>query len=126
MASGDVGPEGSDWMRATRALRSGSAQVLRDELHGLLVHYESTRVKDSRELLLSLAPMHDCARRLGLDPAAVFDEVAKDAPPALAELVRRFGARADIRPRGFGFRVDEQAPGGPAYTHGPIGDAKAD
>ena len=113
-------------MRATRALRSGSAQVLRAELHGLLVDYDSARVKDWRELLLSLAPMHDCARQLGLDPAAIFDEAAKDAPPELAEPVRRFGARTDITPRGFGYRLDEDAPGGPAYRPGPSGAAKAD
>jgi hypothetical protein len=108
-------------MRATRAVRSGSGELLKYELHGLLVDGESEWVKDWRDLLIALAPMHDCARRLGLDPAAVFDEAAKDAPATLAEHVRRFGARTDVTPTSFGFRLDEQAPGGPAYRRGPIG-----
>jgi hypothetical protein len=100
---------------STRAIRSGSAQVLRDELHRLLVDGESTWVRDWRDLLIALAPLYDCARRLGLDPATVFSVAAAEGPPTLAEHVKAFGARTDIALAAFGFRLDEEAPGGPAY-----------
>ena len=35
---------------------------------------------DASELPRALAPYHDCARRLGLDPVAVFDQVAEAGP----------------------------------------------
>jgi hypothetical protein len=100
---------------STRVIRSGPADVLTDELHRLLVEGESTWVRDWRDLLIALAPLHDCARRLGVDPAAVFSAAASEGPPTLAEHVRQFGARTDVTLAAFGFRLDEQAPGGPAY-----------
>jgi hypothetical protein len=100
---------------STRAIRSGSALVLRDELRRLLVDRESTWLRDWRDLLIALAPLHDCARRMGLDPAAVFAEAAAEGPPDLAKHVKRFGARTDIALASFGFRLDEKAPDGPAY-----------
>jgi hypothetical protein len=100
---------------STRVIRSGSAQVLKDELRQLLVEGESTWVLDRRDLLIALAPLHDCAKRLGLDPTTVFNEAATDGPPTLAEQVKRFGARKDITLAAFGYRLDEKASGGPAY-----------
>jgi hypothetical protein len=89
--------------------------VLRDELRRLLVDRESTWLRDWRDLLIALAPLYDCARRLGLEPATVFAAAAAEGPPKLAEHVRRFGARTDVTLAAFGFRLDEDAPGGPAY-----------
>ena len=66
--------------------------------------------------MLALAPYHDCAKRLGLDPASVFGEVAVDAPPGLRDVVRTFGARRDVTLHGFGYTLTE-GPGGLSYRH---------
>ena len=69
---------------------------------------------DPRELQLALAPYHDCARRLGLDPVAVFDQVAEAGPPELRDAVREFGRRDDVTLAAFGSAVVETADG-PRY-----------
>jgi hypothetical protein len=43
--------------------------------------------------------------RLGLDPRGLFDDVAREAPHALANTVRAFGQRTDITPSAFGFSL---------------------
>jgi hypothetical protein len=70
---------------------------------------------DPRDLMWSLAPYHDCAIRLGLDPAAFFVEVADAGPPGLRELVREFGQRSDTSPQVFGGYVLRETPEGQAY-----------
>lgn len=89
----------------TEALRLQSADVLRDGLHCLLVTGEEQWLKDWRDLLVAMAPYHDCATRIGLDPARFFDEVSREAPQTLASTVRTFGQRRDITPSAFGFTV---------------------
>jgi hypothetical protein len=89
----------------TEALRLRSADVLRDGLLRLLVTGEQEWLKDWRDLLVAMAPYHDCATRIGLDPARLFHEVAREAPPTLAGTVRTFGQRTDITPTAFGFAV---------------------
>jgi hypothetical protein len=89
----------------TEALRLQSADVLRDGLLRLLVTGEEHWLKDWRDLLLAMAPYHDCATRIGLDPARFFDELSREAPPTLAGTVRTFGQRRDITPSAFGFTV---------------------
>jgi len=69
---------------------------------------------DPGELPRALAPYHDCARRLGLDPVAVFDQVAEAGPPELRDAVRAFGRRDDVTLAAFGSAVVE-APDGPRY-----------
>src|SRR4051812_19273825 len=96
----------------TRAVRSGSVESLRRELLRELVA-QPERV-DFRDLLVVLAPYHDCAARIGLDPAAVFAEVAAACPPALRDAVRRFGQRTDIKPEEWGFAVVDTVDG-PSY-----------
>jgi hypothetical protein len=98
----------------TEALRLGSADVLRDRLVRMLVEGEEEWLKDWRDLLVAMAPYHDCATRLRLDPARLFDDVSSDAPPALADVVRSFGRRTDVTPSAFGFELTE-LPEGPAY-----------
>jgi hypothetical protein len=98
----------------TEALRLQSADVLRDGLLGLLVSGEEQWLKDWRDLLVALAPYHDCATRIGLDPVRLFDEVSREAPPPLAGTVRTFGERTDITPQAFGFTVSASREG-PAY-----------
>jgi hypothetical protein len=63
---------------------------------------------------VTIAPFHDCARRLGLDVPEAFRSVADDGPERLRDTVARFGARTDVTPSAFGFELREE-PGGPAY-----------
>ena len=98
----------------TRVLRAGSAGVLTSDLLDLLTEHEEHWVADYRDLMATLAPYHDCARRLGVIPADVFDVVASGAPTKLRDIVRTFGRRTDIGPDNFGFAVVDGADG-PEY-----------
>jgi hypothetical protein len=69
---------------------------------------------DTRDLLVALVPYYDCARRLGIDPAELFGQVAKAGPPELLEAVRDFGRRDDVTLAAFGWTVVE-TPDGPRY-----------
>ena len=101
---------------ASQALREGSPEVLRAGLRDLLVDGRLQWVRDGRDLLVSLAPYHDCARRLGLDVEAVFDAAADAGSPTVRDLVREFGRRRDVRLRAFGFLL-EKGPDGPRYRY---------
>jgi hypothetical protein len=92
--------------------------ALRAELDGLLRDQADVWRLDPRDLMIALAPLHDCARRLGADPEELFAAAADHAPAGLEGVVRDFGARRDITLAAFGFRLDEEAPGGPAYRFG--------
>lgn len=111
-------PESQSLEVCTRALRRRSLPVLRE---GLIAYLRSCEpVLDDRDVMVGLAPFHDCVRRLGGDPAAVFDEVATSLGPELAEIARTFGGRSDVTPRAFGYAVELQADG-PKYRRGPVG-----
>jgi len=99
---------------ATDALRRGSREVLKSGLLRLLHDGELQWLQDRRDLLVAMAPYHDCARRLELDPAAFFGAVADEAPMPLADIVRRFGERSDVTPAAFGFRL-VMSPEGATY-----------
>jgi hypothetical protein len=109
---------------ATDALRARSPELLVSGLGETLTEGEREWAKDVRELLVALAPFHDCARRLGLDAADVFRQAAELGPPELRETVIEFGRRTDISPAAFAFAV-EDAPGGPRYrsTLWPYGES---
>lgn len=98
----------------TRALRSRSPELLRSGLSRLVVEGRAQWLADSRDLLVALAPYHDCARRLGLDPALELAAIAAGAPEELRDLIRRFGRRDDVTSEAFGFTVVKGA-GGPRY-----------
>ena len=104
---------------ATRALRAQAPEVLRTGLLRSLVEGEDEWLKDWRDLLVALAPFHDCARRLGLDPSSFFAAVAQEGPPTLAEVVREFGRRTDVTPEAFGYVLTETADG-PRYDWAPL------
>jgi hypothetical protein len=96
------------------APRTRDAERLCRELLALLDSGLPTWESDVRDLLVALAPFHDCARRLGLDVASVFDDAATAGPPSIAEAVRAFGRRDDVTPQAFGFAVHE-GQDGPQY-----------
>ena len=103
----------SAYETATQALRARSPERLVRGLGHFLAGVDPARV-DDRDVMLSLAPLFDCAQRLALDPAAVFDEGAAHAPAHLAPVVRAFGRRTDITPDAFAFAVVATAEG-PKY-----------
>jgi hypothetical protein len=99
---------------ASEALRARSAELLHNLLVSDLLEGEQQWRQDPRDLMVALAPFHDCARRLDLDPALAFREAAEDGPESLRELVTTFGERRDVTPRAFGYVVAE-GPKGPSY-----------
>lgn len=103
---------------ATRALRAQSPDVLRAGIAAYLL--ASTPVEDWRDVLVGLAPLHDCARRLGQDPATFFADAVRDLPADVADLARTFGKRSDVTPRAIGYEVVDESDG-PAYRIGPVG-----
>lgn len=96
---------------ASRALRTGSLEHLRGDLLDVLVEGEEEWLEDDRDLMVAIAPFHDCACRLGVDPAVLFAAVAAQGPPSLREIVTRFGARTDVTPATFRFEVARTADG---------------
>src|SRR3954451_15943476 len=84
----------------TQALRSGSVESLRAELLRLLV---AGRDLDLRDLLVGLAPYHDCAARLGVDPGALLRRCPRLAAGA-TRLCPRLRAAHRHQARGMGFR----------------------
>ena len=99
------------WDYSTAALREKSQSVLHGGLIWTLRAYDG---KDARDLMLSLAPFHDCARRLGLDVSQVFNDAADAVGGQASEVARIFGRRSDVTPDAFGFTV-ESSPDGPRY-----------
>jgi hypothetical protein len=71
-------------------------------------------VKDSRDLMVALAPYHDCARALGLDVAATFGEAAAQGPERLRAVVAAFGRRHDVTLQAFGWVLIDGSDG-PSY-----------
>ena len=49
--------------------------------------------EDWRDILVGFAPFHDCAARIGADPAWVFDLAAGHVGGKTGELARTFGRR---------------------------------
>ncbi len=102
---------------ASTALRKHSANDLQS---GLIAYMRASEpVEDWRDVLVGFAPFHDCARRLQLDPAALFDEAAEVVGGETAELARTFGRRSDVTPRAFDYSLVE-GPDGPSYRVGQV------
>jgi hypothetical protein len=99
---------------ATDVLRAGSPERLHHALVSTLAQNEQEWLRDFRDLMMALAPFHDCAERLGLDPATAFRDAANEGPASLRKVVAEFGARTDVSPSAFGFVVADTA-AGPAY-----------
>jgi hypothetical protein len=98
----------------TLALREGSPEHLRVGLVALLSRQGGEEVSDWRDLLMDLAPYHDCARRIGLDRRVLFEWIARKLPADVAGTVRALGNREEISPEEFGFTLVDEADG-PRY-----------
>jgi len=98
----------------TRVVRSGNPGALIAELIDVLVEHQDVWLTDIRDLMAVLAPYHDVADRLGLEAGEIFETAASGGPVPLADAVRAFGHRDDIRAERFGFAVVDTADG-PEY-----------
>lgn len=98
----------------TRALRRHSPELLTETLRQLL-QSQPTPLSDWRDFSAALAPVYDCATRLGLDPQPLFDAAAQGLPSEIKELAREFARRDDITPQAFGFAVVDTSDG-PRYA----------
>jgi hypothetical protein len=81
---------------------------------------------DWRDVLVALAPYHDCAHRLGVDPGVLFDDVSEDVPSDLQAIVRQFARRSDVTLDAFGWTLATSSDGPcyePAWKPGDIGGA---
>jgi hypothetical protein len=107
-------PDVPSEMPPSDALRARDPTAFRAELRAILREGLYDWERDWRDLLVALAPFHDCARRLGLDVVAEFDAAAAEGPPSLADHVRAFGRREDVTLAAF-LHVLDQSPGGPRY-----------
>jgi hypothetical protein len=98
----------------TRALRAHQPEFLAEGFGEQVAHLADTGPIDPRDEMLDLAALVDCARRLGTDPAELFEPVVAAAPVWLAELFRTFVRRTDITLTAFGWSIVD-TPEGPAY-----------
>ena len=95
-------------------LRRQSIELLRDELARYLAGAEREIEIDWRDVLVNLAPYHDCAVRLGADAVEIFDSASADLPDATRELAMTFARREDISLPSFGWTLTELSDG-PCY-----------
>jgi hypothetical protein len=106
----------------TQLLRTGDLRLVEADLVDLLVTGEEEWLKDERDLMMALAPHHDCARRLGADVAALFQRAAAAGPASVRETVEEFGRRTDVSPQAFGFWLEETPEGLRYRREGPSGE----
>lgn len=102
----------------TTALRLQSPERLAADLGRLLADLEPEIEIDVRDVLVGLAGYVDCARRLGIDPVALFDAASADRSPAMRDLASTFARRSDVTLEAFGWRLEER-PDGPCYRPEP-------
>lgn len=99
---------------ASHCLRSRSAANLVAAIADDLVSGTDEWRQDPRDLMVSLAPYHDCARRLGLDVALVFRSAADRGPKDLRSVAVEFGERDDVTLGAFGLELEDGVDG-PEY-----------
>ena len=105
-----------DW--PTEALRRRSLAILRGGLIDYLRRNAGFHEHgDYRDVLIGLAPFHDCARRLGADPARVFAEAAADVAEDVGSLAIGFGQRTDVTLSSFGWELVEDLEQGSTYRY---------
>ena len=115
----------TDCQEPSEALRMRSPERLGVDLSRYLVENELGVDSDWRDVLVGLAPFHDCALRLRVDPIELFDFASKDLNEETRELARRFARRSDINLKSFAWTL-ESTPDGPCYvSHLGSGDIGA-
>ena len=97
------------------ALREGSVGRLRE---AFALHIAASSVDSAwepRDEMVSLAPFIDCARRIGVDPAATLAPIAATGSEEVRELFEMFVARTDVTLQAFGWSLVD-TPSGPSYV----------
>lgn len=94
-------------------MRRESREWLRRGLVGTAV--ANYVIPPRRNVDVSLALFHVCARRLGANTVDLFDAAADAAGAAIADHLRAFGRRSDVRLASFGWR-ELKTPEGVRYT----------
>jgi hypothetical protein len=98
----------------TVALRDGSVSRLHDALLATAI-CQLGRESDPRDLMVGLAVHHVVARKIGVPPSGLFENIAARLPGGpVPDLLRIFGHREDVTPRAFGWQL-VQTPEGPDF-----------
>lgn len=87
---------------ATLAIRNADVDQLRLGLIGNVI--ANYHIPDSRNVDTALAVFYHCARKLEIDPADLFDDVAQFTGEETANHLRTFGRRPDVTLKQFGWR----------------------
>jgi hypothetical protein len=96
------------------ALRERSVERLQEGFTRYVGMVSGDAAWDARDEMVNMTPFIDCARRLGVDPAAVLGPIAATGGDQLRELFDMFVARTDVTLEAFGWSIAE-TPSGPAY-----------
>lgn len=94
---------------ATLAVRRGDPELLRLGLIANLI--ANSPIPAKRNVEAALAVFYHCARKLELDPRALFEESAQLATDEMAERLIAFAERPDVTLKQFGWREIRSADG---------------
>lgn len=97
---------------ATIAVRQKSYDWLYSGLIGAVI--ANYIIPPKRNIDVSLAVYHHCAKKLEYSPADLFSKAAQIAQPALAQKLHAFGHRADVNLKQFGWQ-EQKTPDGVRY-----------
>jgi hypothetical protein len=97
---------------ATRAVRQMYPDFLMQGLVGAVI--ANFTIPDRRNVEVSLAVYHHCARKLGVNTVDLFDEAAQFASEEFAHILRQYGRRSDVTLRKYGWR-EIKTPDGVKY-----------
>lgn len=97
---------------ATLAVRQNSRDWLLSGLVGAVI--ANYIIPPKRNVEVSLAVYHHCARKIGESPADLFAEAANYARPDLVQKLHQFGRRADVHLKQFGWQ-EQKTPEGVRY-----------
>ncbi|MCP4419691.1 MAG: hypothetical protein GY805_24025 [Chloroflexi bacterium] len=97
---------------ATLSVRQNSYNWLLSGLVGAII--ANYIIPPKRNVDVSLAVYHHCAKKIDISPADLFTEAAQFAQSDLAQKLQAFGHRADISLRKFGWQ-ERKTPDGIRY-----------
>ncbi len=87
---------------ATLAVRGENQEKLLSGLVGAAI--ANYTIPDKRNLDVSLAVYHHCARKLGVNTVDMFDEAAAVASAEFAPILAQYGRRSDVTLKKYGWR----------------------
>lgn len=97
---------------ATMAVRvEDPDRLLRGLVGATIANYT---IPNKRNLAVSLAIYHHCARKLGVNPVDLFEDAAQFASDEFASILLQFGRQPDVTLRKYGWR-EIKTPEGVVY-----------